>query len=142
MSDFFKDLHESNKTILELFENEDILKNFEKKLILGKCSSHDLELVAKVEIKEDKKVKETNNVAIEFEHNKKPAGISTTGAHFWMFILHTKDGEEIRFVETVKIKDWVRDKKWHRTASGPDGSELYLFSLEWIRQNTKLLKKD
>lgn len=142
MSTFWKDLNDSNNKIVQIFENSDLLKNFDKKLMLGKNSGYDLELTAKIEIKEDKRVATSNNVAIEYMHNSMPTGISTTTAQFYLLILHTKNGEIIGLVETKKIREWIRDCNYVRKACGPDGSELFLFSLDFVLPRIKHLTKD
>jgi hypothetical protein len=48
----------------------------------------------KYEVKSDRQASITGNLAIEYEYNKKPSGISSSLADFWIYFIVYEDKEE------------------------------------------------
>lgn len=79
------------------------------------------------EVKVDRKAKNSGNIAIEYECNGKPSGISTTEADFWAYFIYGTN--EYFLIPTEDIRNAILNKKYWRTAKGGDGyrANLYLF---------------
>ena len=92
---------------------------------------------AKVEVKRDRKVSETGNLAIEISLAGEPSGLTTTSAHWWVFVL---SGDKFKdkvliFIETERLKEIVnKHKELKGTRHGGDGrqSELVIVPLSSI----------
>mgnify|MGYP001070419334 CR=1 FL=1 len=64
--------------------------DFKHDLELGEMAETDFHLMLsekKIEVKYDRKTKETGNVYIEFESRGKPSGIKTTQADYWTYYI-------------------------------------------------------
>jgi len=71
----------------------------------GKNKGYDIEIPAKkiyVEVKTDKKSKETGNIAIECQYKGKYSGIRTTTADWWC-IIYYDNGWKYAFIETETL---------------------------------------
>ena len=65
---------------------------FDINLLEGKVSESELfDILQTVEVKKDYKTHQTGNIAVEFQSRGKPAGIATTEAKWWAFVLVNKD---------------------------------------------------
>ena len=142
MNKFEKDLatgHEYEKRSL-LYLDYDT-----HKFIQGYFKEYDLEIIkdgkkTTIEVKSDKQASLTGNLAIEYKCNKKPSGITTTTADFWIyFIVYDRiiDGvnhsrEECYKIPTEELRQLV--KKCHKV-SGGDGnrSRMYLLKKSAVR---------
>lgn len=80
-----------------------------------------------VEVKVDRKTKDTGNLAIEFRCNGVPSGITTTKAHWWIHFVHTQSTYYKIPVSVLRRK--IQQKKFLFTTRGGDGrrAELYVF---------------
>ena len=92
---------------------------------------------AKVEVKRDRKVSETGNLAIEISLAGEPSGLMTSGAHWWAFVLSGDafNDEIIIFVETQRLKNMVGKLfELNGSVSGGDGcqSQLVLVPLNGL----------
>ena len=79
------------------------------------------------ECKNDRRAKDTGNLAIEYECSKKPSGISTTKADFYVYFIEgTRTWYEI---PTDDIRTLINEKKYTRNIAGGDGwkTRMYLF---------------
>ena len=64
----------------------------------------------KVEVKRDFWTGRTGNIAIEFESRKKPSGILTTQADYWVFIFAGEYQDKVMLViETERLKEVTRE---------------------------------
>ena len=64
----------------------------------------------KVEVKRDFWTGRTGNIAIEFESRKKPSGILTTQADYWVFIFAGEYQDKVMLViETERLKEVARE---------------------------------
>jgi hypothetical protein len=79
----------------------------------------------KIEVKSDKQGSRTGNLAIEYECNNKPSGITTTEADYWIYFIVHPDREEVFKIPIEDLRDLVKDC---RKVSGGDGmrSRLHL----------------
>jgi len=100
------------------------------KFINGYFKEYDLELtkdgkLIKIEVKSDKQASRTGNLAIEYECNNKPSGITSSTADFWIYFIVFDDHEEVYKVPLEKLR---RIAKKCRKVSGGDGnlSRMYL----------------
>lgn len=79
-----------------------------------------------VEVKFDRKSKETGNIFIECSFNGEPSGIEATTADFWIIT----DGEVSYWIETETLKYLIRELRCRRcTYSGVDGTTVSSFLL-------------
>lgn len=60
----------------------------------------------KIEVKTDRYVNITGNVAVEYRYKGRKSGIATTEADYWAFVLH--DQKTIIMVETENLKQIAR----------------------------------
>lgn len=98
-------------------------KTFDLDLVYGK-DGEDLVLsllngATKVEVKTDRIAHLTGNIAIEYEFNGKPSGISTTTADYWAFVLG--ENSSVIFVKTENIKEIARF--WYRNGRIKQGGD-------------------
>ena len=92
---------------------------------------------AKVEVKRDRKVSETGNLAIEISLNGETSGLMTSSAHWWAFVLSGDafNDEIIIFIETQRLKNMVGKLfELNGSVSGGDGwqSQLVLVPLNGV----------
>lgn len=105
----------------------------------GMFKEYDFELmyknkVIKYEVKCDRLSYKTSNIAIEYECNNKPSGISTTTAdYFAYFILSGKDKSmyTLFIVPTEYIRKKIKEKYYMYETTGGDRhlSRMYLFNV-------------
>lgn len=96
----------------------------------GYFKEYDLEIVKDgktitIEVKSDKQASRTGNLAIEYECNNKPSGITSSTADFWIYFIVFEDHEEVYKVSLEKLK---KIAKKCRKVSGGDNmlSRMYL----------------
>jgi len=82
----------------------------------------------KVEVKSDRQSAITGNMAIEYECNNKPSGLTSTTADFWMYFVVHKDRDDCYKIPTNELKGLVKDC---RKVRGGDGykSKMYLLKI-------------
>ena len=94
--------------------------DFKHDLELGEMAETDFHLMLsekKIEVKYDRKTKETGNVYIEFESRNKPSGIKTTQADYWTYFIDDdcpvgKQPVNVfkmnaQFYATMEFRDWL-----------------------------------
>ncbi len=83
----------------------------------------------KIEVKFDKKFKETGNIAIEYTSRGKPSGICTTEADYWAFIL---EGTGMMLILGTKVLENKLKKIPIKNVKGGDDntSEIALVRLD------------
>lgn len=76
---------------------------------VGEIMLSDIFNEKKIEVKRDKWISKTGNIAIEYESRGKPSGISITKADYWCFIF-SGDMEDkiILLIEIEKLKELSR----------------------------------
>ncbi len=87
----------------------------------------------KVEVKADRLLKKTGNICIEIECNNKLSGISTTESDYYGYFEVLNDDTNsynLYIIPTIKIKELIKNKKYHRTIQGGDrkASKFHLFN--------------
>ena len=95
-----------------------------------------------IEVKEDFQCGRTNNMALEFSSWNRPAGITTTGADFYIHKFHMSNGVEYWSTPTSELKKLVANKKYHRIVNGGDkgsNSMNYLITLDVFKGVSKEL---
>jgi hypothetical protein len=99
-----------------------------------------------MEIKADKKHKDTGNICIEYACNGKPSGISKSLADFWCIFSHNPMGESVKWfcIPTQTIRDMIEQKKYSRKTRGGDrwAAELYLFNDGVFNEFADVFHKD
>jgi hypothetical protein len=86
-----------------------------------------------IEVKEDRRVKTTNNVVIEFESWGKPSAIETTKSTYWIMRLHNNQGIESLMFKVEDIKKAISNKEYSsiRKMKFTDSkNQLYFFTKE------------
>ena len=102
------------------------------KFIQGYHKEYDLEITKDgkkitVEVKSDKQASLTGNLAIEYKCNKKPSGITTTTADFWIYFIVYEDKNECYKIPTEELRNLV--KNCHKV-SGGDGNRSRMYLLK------------
>lgn len=108
----------------------------------GYCKEYDLtitkdNITTKYEVKSDRMAINTNNIAIEFECNSKPSGITTTHALIYAyFIIKPDDLFDLYLIPVEDLKKMINEKKYKRLVKGGDKwlSRMYLISLTDLKQ--------
>lgn len=79
----------------------------------------------KIEVKSDRQASKTGNLAIEYECNNKPSGLSASTADYWMYFIVYPDRDECYKIPIEELKIIV---KKCRQVCGGDGmrSKMYL----------------
>ena len=102
----------------------------EHKFIEGYFKEYDLEIIKdgktiKIEVKSDKRASRTGNLAIEYECNDKPSGITSSTADYWIYFIVFEDHEEVYKVPLDKLRKIA--KKCHKVSGGDNNlSRMYL----------------
>lgn len=124
MGEFTKDLkigqHAQNYIIKELSEELPGLKS-----IQGNFSNYDLvsDDGYTIEVKFDIKSKLTDNIAIEYEYNRKPSGIAKTKAIEWIHIYYMDDGWVFSRLKIHTLKEYLRSNwKYFKKLEGGDNN--------------------
>jgi hypothetical protein len=74
----------------------------------------------KVEVKTDRLAHKTGNVFIEYESRGKPSGISTSDAHYWIYIIDESKSAIILDVNILKDKLRAFHKEGRYLMNGGD----------------------
>ena len=82
-------------------------------IIEGYFKQYDIyipEIKSGIEVKFDKKSKDTGNIVIEIEFNNKPSALSTTKADYWVIY----DGDKYNWFKTENIRKCIYENnlKW------------------------------
>ncbi len=108
----------------------DIVEYDTYEMAVGNFKPYDVKIKYKddtytVEVKADRKTKDTGNMVIEYECNGKPSGITTTEADYWAYFI---DGTpEYFLIPTTDIRKAIDEKKYSRTTRGGDGFRANMF---------------
>ena len=127
--------------LLELLQDSDLLSSDNNN------NSYDIAVerrgtIITFELKEDFKSRETGNIFIEYSCNRKPSGIRTTKANFYILTVAPKDGTfEDYIIPTKVLKQMIDDELWFMEASGGDNGTAkgYLFKFNTITKHEKCL---
>lgn len=91
----------------------------------------------KVEIKLDLKAPKTGNIAIEFQCNNKPSGLTSSKSPIWVYII-----DNIFYIFKKQDLDTLfEEKKYKRVVSGGDGNraKLALFDFNFLKKFAKII---
>jgi len=105
-----------------IFQPEKKFKEYDFGIIINKKKLY-------FESKCDRLAHNTGNLAIEFECNKKPSGITTTKAHYYMY--HIINNNECYKIPTRILRKMIKNEEYHREVLGGDGwrSRMYLIKV-------------
>jgi len=114
-------------------------KNYTHDLQFGEMKEKELAdilLNQKIEVKTDRKWKETGNIAVEFMSRGKKSGISITEAKYWAFILDNDnkiEGIIILPIDSLKLLSREYYSQGKTTKGGDDNtSDMVLIPLKEI----------
>lgn len=81
------------------------------------------------EVKADRQSRRTGNVVIEFECNKKPSGITSSTADYWIYFII--GSHQYYMIPREALLDMIKENKYQRIVKGGDGyrSNMYLFRM-------------
>lgn len=90
------------------------------------------DVMIKIEVKSDRQASRTGNLAIEYECNRKPSGISSTEADYWIYFIVHPDRDECYKIPIHDLRELVKDCY---KVSGGDGmrSKMYLLNKNKIQ---------
>jgi hypothetical protein len=104
----------------------------------------------KYEVKADRKASITGNIAVEFECNKRPSGIFTTWAKFYIYFINYMEYDECYIIPVNDLKNICNID--NRKVRGGDGMRamMYLVNIEdiksykteKIKENTNIISDD
>lgn len=98
----------------------------------GKFKDYDLTIIkdnikTTIEVKCDRQASTTNNLCIEYECNKKPSGITTTKADFWIYFIVFPNYDECYKIPTTELKELIKGTK--QVIGGDNySSKMYLLN--------------
>ena len=94
------------------------------------------------EIKADRLIHKTDNIAIEFSCNNKPSGISVSTADYWGIFEIIENGHELYIIPINEIK-LIINTKTIKICKGGDNfnSKMYLIKKEYFENYKINLKK-
>lgn len=127
---FKKDLAQGKKYELESLNYLDY-DTYEMKE--GYFKEYDLTITkdnvdTKIEVKSDRQASFTGNIAIEYECNNKPSGLTSTTADYWLYFVVHKDKDECYKIPTDELKELVKDCR--KVRGGDDyKSRMYLLKI-------------
>lgn len=95
----------------------------------------------KIEVKSDTSASRTGNLAIEYECNGKPSGISSTKADYYVYFINHPDHDEVYLIPIKDLVDICKSKGFK--VSGGDGnrSRMYLVKKEFYKKYITKEKK-
>jgi hypothetical protein len=88
----------------------------------GKNKLYDVSIVMNdhrrfIEVKSDRMGKRTGNVAIEYECNGKPSGITSTGSDYWVYFV---EGVGVYKFPIADLRE-IFSRCWYKCIKGGDG---------------------
>ena len=139
LSKFQKDLTQGKKyekIALNYLEYDTVQHkegNFkEYDFIISKTIDNNL-IEHKIEVKSDRQASSTGNLAIEYECNNKPSGISSSEADFWIYFIVFPDRDECYKIPTNELKEIIKPCK--KVVGGDRNlSKMYLVSKTKLQQ--------
>jgi len=103
--------------------------------IEGYCKAYDIfvpESSHGIEVKQDYKSKYTGNIVVEVRMNGKLSALSTTLAHYWVFVTHYK----YAFIKPERIKDCIvqnnLDMKTFTSRGDTSSKDAYLIKEDML----------
>ena len=103
--------------------------------IEGYCKAYDIfvpETSQGIEVKLDHKSSETGNIVVEVRMNNKLSALSTTLAHYWVFVTHC----DYAFIKPERIKDCIvqnnLDMKTFTSRGDSSSKDAYLIKQDML----------
>ena len=110
-SDFSTDLEFAKQA--EKYTKIELKKKYPNtKRITGYHKEYDIivpEVDKTIEVKSDRRTKETGNLFIEYESRGKPSGISTTKADVWFYYIEPTDFKQVIMIRTDVLKKLIKE---------------------------------
>ena len=112
--------------------NSDFRFDLEVGKVKGETKFHNMLSDSKIEVKFDRKTRETGNVYIEYNSRGKDSGIITTEADYWVYFIHD---EECFVISTKRLKEKLGKLKPRKIPGGDNNT-----SMGFLVKLTELLK--
>ena len=123
-SDFSTDLEFAKQA--EKYTKIELKKKYPNtKRITGYHKEYDIivpEVDKTIEVKSDRRTKETGNLFIEYESRGKPSGISTTKADVWFYYIEPTDFKQLIMIRTDVLKKLIKDNKFQKVKGGDNNT--------------------
>ena len=103
--------------------NSDFKYDLEVGQLMGESKFHSMLSNSKIEVKYDRKSRETGNVFIEFESRGKPSGIATSQADYWAYFF---GDEECLVISTERLKKKLKSLNPPRIRGGDNNTSVGL----------------
>lgn len=107
----------------KIYHNSDFRYDLAVGQLKGEDKFHEMLSNSKIEVKYDKKTRETGNVYIEFESRGKPSGIATSEADYWAYFTNE---DECFVISTKKLKEKLRKLNPPRVNGGDNNTSVGL----------------
>ena len=127
---FYSDLSFGNKYEEEFLKHADF-DRYDK--AEGVFKPYDLRLFKgndeiKIEVKADRMMKKTKNVAIEYRCNNKDSGIRTTEAKYWaIFEVIDDETYNLYIIPTKVINEFIKERKYKKVVKGGYAGRVEMF---------------
>lgn len=128
----------------QIYENKllDYVEHDTHKIMKGYFPYYDVEItkdnvVTKYEVKADRQAYKTGNIAIEFEYNNKPSGISVTTADYYAYyIVKPYNLFDLYIIPVQTLKDKITASEYKRKVfkGGNVKSNIYVFGIDLFNQ--------
>ena len=92
----------------------------------------------RIEVKSDRHASKTGNLAIEYECNNKPSGITSTEADYYIYFIVHPDRDETYKIPIDDLKNLVKDC---RKVSGGDGNRSKMYLLHRTKIQNYLVER-
>ena len=95
------------------------------------------------EVKSDRIGYKTGNIAIEYECNNKPSGITTTQSDYYAYFIINLIDYDLYIIPVDIIKSHINTCKYKKSLNGGDGykSKFYLFDIKTFKEYKRAKRK-
>ena len=101
--------------------NSDFRYDLKEGKLKGETKFHEMLSDSTIEVKFDRKTRETGNVYIEYESRGKPSGIRTTEAKYWTYFIQD---EECFTISTKRLREKLVKLKPRRVPGGDNNTSM------------------
>ena len=101
--------------------NSDFKYDLKEGILKGETKFHKMLSESTIEVKYDRKTRQTGNVYIEYESRNKPSGIRTTQADYWTYFVHD---DECFTISVDRLKEKITKLKPRRVPGGDSNTSM------------------